>query len=167
MDFCVFVIARDAVSSEPEVRNAFWRERVAIVFTQKTRTLQAPRDACDAKAIVRRFQSTGVMEHLMKMEPKYGDFTNVGDYLESLTRVRDAQAGFDALPAEMRDECENDPAKFIEFVHDVKNVDKLHELGLGKLSDELHGPREVQEELDLGGKPIIDPKVEPEVSGGE
>lgn len=126
----------------PEVRNAFWRERVCIVFLEKSKTIQAPRDGCDAKAIVRRYQSTGIMEHLVKMEPRYGDFTNVGDYLESMTKVRQAQEGFDALPAEMRDRCDNDPGKFVEFMNDPENAKELHELGLGKLSDELHGPLE-------------------------
>lgn len=148
---------------EPEVRNAFWRERVCIVFLEKSRTLQAPRDGCDAKAIVRRYASTGIVEHLVKMEPRYGDFTNVRDYLESATRVLDAQAGFDALPAEMRDRCDNDPAQFIEFVNDPENMEELHALGLGKLSDELHGPW--AEKPEEGMMPVKKEPVE-ETNGG-
>lgn len=139
----------------PEVRNYFFRERCAIVFMTPTLTKQSMRDQCDANAIMRKWQSTGVVEHIMKSQPTYGDFSNVGDYLESFTRIQSAEDGFMALPSELRARCGNDPAEFVKFMNDPTNAAELRTLGLGKLMDDLHG---VQVDLPLEPEPKGDPE---------
>lgn len=144
-----------------EVRNYFWRERCAIFFSEPSRTKQSPMESCDINAIVRRWQTTGVMDHLAKSEPRFGDFTQVEDYLSSLNRVTAAQRQFDALPAGLREVCGNDPSRFVAYMMKPENAAELRTLGLEKLMDELHGPLEAPP-VEPPAKPAPEPPVEPE-----
>ncbi len=124
----------------PEVRNYFWRERQVLVVSGKSRTKQAPMQACDINSIIKRWESTGVVEHVMESKPTYGDFSTVEDYLYALNKVSAAESDFAALPAHIRDRCENDPAKFLAFVQNPESREELVELGLEELAVLMHGP---------------------------
>ncbi len=119
-----------------EVRNAFHRERVTTPSGKHSRTKQAPASQCDVNAIIRRWQSTGVLDHLNKRVPRYGDFLTADDYLGALTSIQEAQAAFEALPSDVRSRCGNDPGAFLEFVADPANAEELRSLGLVELLEE-------------------------------
>ena len=44
--------------------------------------------------------------------------------------VASAQQEFDQLPAPVRKRFGNDPASFLDFVHDDSNIDEMAKLGL-------------------------------------
>lgn len=121
------------------IRTRWDRERMTSSVSAGPRTKQSFRSECDINAIVKRWQSTGVLEHLNQREARYGNFENVHDYLEALSRVREAQSDFDALPATLRQTCGNDPAEFVAFINNAENADELREIGLSRLADSLHG----------------------------
>lgn len=95
-------------------------------------TLQSEANDCDINKIVERAQQTGILasKHMTQSSPQYGDFYDVSDYKMALDVVRDAQSQFNALPASLRAEFENDPAQFLAGLDDPKTLQKMVDLGL-------------------------------------
>jgi phage internal scaffolding protein len=101
----------------------------ATVNNEDSLTNQSDAKDCDINILMSRYQKTGQMPQLLE-QPRFGDFSQVGDYREALDLVRQADATFHEVPAKLRKEFDNDPAKFLEFVKDPKNIDKMREMGL-------------------------------------
>lgn len=94
-----------------------------------SRAKQAFKAECDINRIMDRYKKTGQLPDLISREPRYGDFSEVPDYLGALEVVRKAQEQFMALPAKVRSRFDNDPAKMLEFVEGADEKD-LVEAGL-------------------------------------
>lgn len=94
------------------------------------RTKQADKEGCDIHVILRRIEQGGMLPDMIRREPRYGDFSNVKDYRESMETVLRAQEQFEALPFAVRDRFEHDPERMLEFVSDPANKDELVKLGL-------------------------------------
>lgn len=101
---------------------------------------------CDINLIMKRFEKTGQLPNMIAREGRYGDFSAVPDYQEALQIVRTAQEQFENLDVTIRNKFENDPAKFLAFATDEKNIDKLEEMGL--LKPEVIAARKAQREKD-------------------
>lgn len=95
-------------------------------FSGKSRTVQSFKDQCDINKILHKAARTGTLTHLAKHEPQYGDFVGF-DYTESVERIAAAKSMFMELPAEVRNEFDQDPGKFLDFVNKPENVDNLAE----------------------------------------
>lgn len=93
-------------------------------------TKQSFAEECDINNIMRRYESTGTIDHVNRREPHFGDFTDVPSYHEALEIARSAEAAFAALPSSVRDRFGNDPGKLMEFLADPANRDEAIELGL-------------------------------------
>lgn len=87
------------------------------------------RDEADINTILERFGRTGEVIVPVRV-PEFGDFTEVADYHTAMNMIIEAQSAFDALPARIRKEFENDPGRFVDFVMDESNRDKAVEMGL-------------------------------------
>jgi len=92
-------------------------------------TQQSFKDECDINTILERFNVTGQVP-VSPIDPQYGDFSGVTDYQSALNAVIAAQAGFDALPARVRERFANDPAAFVDFCLDESNREEMIQLGL-------------------------------------
>ena len=56
---------------------------------------------------------------------------------------------FDDLPAKVRREFDNDPFKFLEFVEDPENVERMAELGLVNITgDDAEAEADVEDSQD-------------------
>lgn len=108
------------------------RRRVTTPVGARSRTHQSFKDECDVNNIMARYAKTGVLDHVRRSAPVYGDFVEVADYHTALNVMIEAQDMFDALPAKVRRRFNNDPAELMEFVHDPENSDEAHKLGLLK-----------------------------------
>jgi phage internal scaffolding protein len=95
---------------------------------------QSFKDEANINVLMRRYSVTGVAPVGVGVA-KYGDFSDVGDYLAARSVVADAEEQFASLPAELRDLLGNDPARFLEFVADQKNIATARKYGL--LKDEV------------------------------
>lgn len=116
----------------------------------ETLTKQAEKDACDVNNIVRKWQKTGVIEHVAKYQGDYSDLVGAPvDYHAAFNQVLEARAAFDSLPSSVRKRFQNDPGAFLEFVSDPANGDEMIKLGLRKAP------------LDLSGDPGAEAPVEP------
>lgn len=86
---------------------------------------------CDINNIMAQYEKTGVISHI-RAEGRYLDLTDVPDLQRALTILADADAAFMSLPATVRREFDNDPAKFVTFAQDEANVERMREWGLAE-----------------------------------
>lgn len=93
----------------------------------ESRTKKSFAKQCDINTIMKNAARTGTISHLAKYQPVYGDFSDF-DYEQAVTRVAEANSMFAELPAEVRNEFGNNPARFLSFIADPANVDRLHEV---------------------------------------
>lgn len=91
------------------------------------RTVQSFKDSCDINKIVARAARAGTLSHLEQFGGRYGDFADF-DYQDAMNRIAEAKSIFHALPAELRREFGNDPGRFLSFVNDPQNAERLPEL---------------------------------------
>ncbi|AZL82810.1 internal scaffolding protein [Apis mellifera associated microvirus 8] len=93
-------------------------------------TVQSERDDTDINVIVDRYQKTGLLPANLAT-PQWGvDVSDAPSYQQAVQVVIDAERMFGSLDAKIRKEFDNDPAKFLAFVDDPANADKLIEMGL-------------------------------------
>lgn len=107
------------------------RRRVQFETTGESMTRQSHKKECDINVIVSRFNKDGVVTHIAKHGGSYGDVTGA-DYRTMMNQVVRAQEMFDELPSEVRKRFGNDPATFLDFVQDEKNLEELRKMGLAK-----------------------------------
>jgi phage internal scaffolding protein len=109
---------RDVVSDES-----------GLACPEPTLAQQQFRDEADINTILERFGRTGELIVPVSV-PEFGDYSEVGDYHSAMNMIIEAQSAFDALPARIRKEFDNDPGRFVDFVLDENNRDKAVEMGL-------------------------------------
>lgn len=120
-----------SLASDLIVRSSYSpRKRVQIDFDEPSLTKQCFSQECDINAIMARSAESGFISHGNSDMPRYGDFTDVVGYQESLNIVMKAQQSFSSLPAQVRSRFSNDPANLLEFVQNPDNYDEAVALGL-------------------------------------
>lgn len=95
-----------------------------------TMTKQSFKEECDINNIMRKYERTGVLDHVGTSVPQYGEYMGSMSYQESLNAILFAQAQFADLPAELRARFGNDPAELLAFMEDAGNLDEAVKLGL-------------------------------------
>ncbi|WNK13740.1 MAG: internal scaffolding protein [Microvirus sp.] len=93
-------------------------------------TKQSFADDCDINNIMRKYERTGVLDHVGMTVPQYGEYMGSMSYQESLNAILYAQDQFSDLPAELRARFGNDPAQLLAFVEDPANLEEGVKLGL-------------------------------------
>lgn len=92
-------------------------------------TQQHQKDETDINLIMARYTRTGVIDHVNKNQPAYFDVP-AHSYHEAQNAIAQADSMFQELPAKARKYFDNDPSKFLSFVQNPKNADKLFDMGL-------------------------------------
>lgn len=114
------------------------RRQVAISFDPaEGMTRQEFEHECNINNIMSKYQKTGVVDHITKHSPFYGDYDPI-DFQSALNTIKEGEAMFAELPSAARKFFSNDPAEFMSFVQDPENIDKLVELGLA--TKPVHAP---------------------------
>lgn len=103
--------------------------RVVVDTGEETIVKQAFKDECDINSIMARFARTGVITHIARHNPSYGE-ASPQDLREALDIIASAQESFDDLPASLRAKFDFDPLKFYEFVQEPANRPEMASLGL-------------------------------------
>lgn len=96
----------------------------------KSLTKQSDEADANIQFILQKYEKTGMLSAAIRENPAYGDFSQVPSYHEAMNTVTKAHEQFMLLDAKIRKQFSNDPAEFLNFVHDPKNSDKLIEMGL-------------------------------------
>lgn len=104
--------------------------RVQLKFTQPSRTIQSAEAECNINNIMAKYQKTGLVTHVNKSQGFYDDVSDLVDYREALDIVSRAEFLFSSVPSAIRARFDNDPAKYLAFVHDPANADELIKMGL-------------------------------------
>lgn len=104
------------------------------------RALQSHKDECDINKIIARYDKTGILTHATSVEPIYGDAPAI-DFHTAMNVVAQGESSFEKLPSAVRKEFDNDAGKFMTFIQDEKNFDKMVEMGLAKKREEKKDER--------------------------
>lgn len=110
------------------------KRRVGIEFPEQGRTKQSFKAECDINNIMRRFQQTGVIDHLSQRKPMFGDMPNM-DFQGAMAIVVEARERFAELPSAVRDRFANDPGRLLEFIQNPENTEEAIKLGLMERRD--------------------------------
>ena len=100
--------------------------------------------------ILREYTRTGFIKHSNENKGTYDDIP-VQDFQDAMFIVGEANQMFNELPGHVRKALDNDPAKFLEFVQNPENKDKMQELGI------LAG----NDGIDMNGMPSNAPVAKP------
>lgn len=95
----------------------------------KSRTGQEFAEDADINNIMARYVKTGTVPMYIDRNMLDGDL-HVMSYHEMQNVIADANSSFNSLPAVVRARFDNDPAKFVDFALDERNVGELRELGM-------------------------------------
>ena len=93
-------------------------------------TKQSFQGETNINSIMKKYQKTGLIEHVNEHRGEYADFLNAPDYHTALNRVIEANDMFASLPSELRTRFDNDPGKFLSFVDDEENIPEMKDMGL-------------------------------------
>lgn len=119
-------------------------DRVGIEFGTDSRTRQEFAAECDINTIMSRYNKTGVVSHVNPSAPRYLDLAGLPDFQSAMQMMIDADQAFAGLPAVVRKEFDNDPAKFVDFATEPDNLGKLREWGLAPPEKAPEGPMRVE-----------------------
>ena len=100
----------------PELRTAYNYDYVnpGTPSLEPSLTEQHHKDACDINLIMRKYQRTGMIDHVSEYAGHYG-LLDGQTFQEKQQAVAQAISMFEDLPSSARDYFDNDPAKFLDF----------------------------------------------------
>lgn len=103
----------------------------ATVNNQESLTQQSDAAETDINVIMKRYGPSGQLPNVQQ-QPIYGDFTGDLSYRTMVEKIKAADEAFQDVPADIRGRFENDPARWIDFVNDEKNLPELRRMGLAE-----------------------------------
>jgi len=80
----------------------------AIEFTEPSLTRQSFKDECDVNQIVKRYTETGMINHIPRANPEYGDAPE-GDFLEAAIVNAEIASQIEAGSLDMDDFTASEP----------------------------------------------------------
>lgn len=117
------------MNKHPIPRTHYDRTRVAIDCSGPGRTKQSFKEECNINNIMAKFQRTGLIDHVAKWSPTYGDQLTPDDYQNAQMQIAQANTMYEELPSSLRRKFPG-PAAFLEFVTDPTNEEKMREMKL-------------------------------------
>lgn len=92
-------------------------------------TEQAHLKECDVNLIIKKFDKSGVIDHVSKFEASFGNLSGI-DFKDAQDLIINANNQFDKLPPKIRRHFKNKPENLLTFMEDENNREKAIELGL-------------------------------------
>lgn len=107
--------------------------RPLIMCTDEERKTKSEfADECDINLIMARYRKTGQLPVNAKAASlRYGDFSQVPDFMQMQDKILAAHELFEALPATVRKQFDNNPGEFIAAAHTKEGRELLVKFGLG------------------------------------
>lgn len=110
-----------------------------------SRTRQEYAAECDINTLMDRYEATGAaVTHVNRSMPMFIDTTELPGLQGAMDIFRHAAEGFNALPAQVRRQFDNDAGKFVEFAGNPENLEQMRAWGLAKPVEAPPGPIEVK-----------------------
>lgn len=92
-------------------------------------TEQAHLQECDVNHIIRKYDKTGLITHLQKVEASFGDMTGL-DFQKMQNQIANAKSMFAQFPSHIRKKFKNSPVQFLTFMENPDNRETAIKLGL-------------------------------------
>ena len=112
-----------------KIQKPFTKTKRVTLDTGPGLTEQSHKNETDINFILRDYKRTGFIKHAKENQGRYDDIS-VQDFQEAMFIVANAQNMFNELPGVIRKEFQNDPTRFMEFVHNPANETRMRELGI-------------------------------------
>lgn len=100
----------------------------------RSRTHQSFAKDADINVLMSRYKKTGFFHDPTAVNvnrvPRFGDFSDIPDFSVICDRIRQAEADFLRLPADIRAKFNNNVSECLDFIADPGNHDVAVELGL-------------------------------------
>lgn len=144
---------------------------------ERSKTQQHFAKDANVNHVVAKYKKTGVFGDPTvgtNRSPIFGDFSNGADFFAMQNKIATARSYFAALPADVRQQFDNDPVKLIDFISDEsesairKSVDLglRHKSALKPFDDAIQAKeaariaaKEASKEVDTGK--VVDPNSSP------
>jgi len=110
--------------------NGSYQIGMPVIKEEKSRTQQEFKDEVNIVNIMKKYNSTGIVSHIMQNQPMFDDISEVMTYQEALNLQIIANQNFAKMPSKIRAYFGNKPENLIEFLNDSKNKDEAIRLGL-------------------------------------
>lgn len=94
------------------------------------RTKQAFGSEVNINTIVRKYEQTGMVTHLARGVPRYGDFSAATDLKTALDLAHEAHDQFRKMNPYVRKAADNDPVRFLEMLATEEGTQELLDAGL-------------------------------------
>lgn len=100
----------------------------------KSRCMKSFAKAADINNIIKKYKQTGLLVDpnivVKDRKPYYGDFSSGTDFVDVVNKITLVKNIFSKLSSELRNRFQNNPANFIDFVNDPKNLVEAVKLGI-------------------------------------
>jgi hypothetical protein len=109
------------------------RRRVQTINKSESRTVQSDVARAEIKNILRKYEQTGIIDHMRNVDMAFRDITEFTDLSDALRQAKEAEGRFMQLPPQLRNVFENDVAQWLDAAHDGFSDDQraaLQRLGL-------------------------------------
>jgi len=107
------------------------RIQLTIPEDEVIRVEQAHKDEVNINNIVKRHGMDLIAKTAALQQFKYDDNPN-NDFQETMNMILKAEKSFSSVPSEIRKQFDNNPAKFMDFIHNGDNKQQLIDWGLAK-----------------------------------
>lgn len=112
--------------------------RYQLEFNQENQesrslTQQQFKKDTDINNIVKKYRKTGVVDALNKKQPHFGDYSDLPEFQTLQNTITAVNGAFSRLPAETRNQFNNNPQEALDFLADPKNKEQAEKLGLTKV----------------------------------
>jgi hypothetical protein len=119
-------------------KRASYEHRKSVIDCQKSiedgeevRVEQHHKDEVNINNIVRKHGIELISKVAALQSFEFDDVTG-NDFQESMNAMLKAKDTFEQVPSKIRKQFDNNPAKFLDFVYNPDNQDKLVEMGLAE-----------------------------------
>jgi len=107
------------------------RVQLSIPEDEEIRVEQTHKDEVNINNIVKRHGMDLIAKTAALQQFTYDDNPN-NDFQETMNMILKAKESFSSVPSEIRKKFDNDPAKFMDFIHNGDNQQQLIDWGLAK-----------------------------------
>lgn len=120
------------------------RKRIilSIPEDEEIRVEQNHKDEVNINNIVKRHGMDLIAKTAALQQFTFDDNPN-NDFQETMNAILRAQESFDSIPSDIRKQFDNNPAQFLDFIHNPENKAKLVKMGLANPEPEKTQPIEV------------------------
>lgn len=133
-------------------------KKIVTYTGSESKVEQSQRFLTDVNRLLEPAMKKGLLRHVTKFAGEYDDIP-VRTYQEAQMIVAKAKTMYQKLPADIRKEF-NTPDKFLKFVQDPKNAERMQQMGILKGNDGLTAkgtPSGAPTPTDKNGDGVPDP----------